>query len=46
MGKFKVGDRVRLIKSGEYNGFGEYGKTGEEGVVKSLDAYFVAVLLA
>lgn len=39
MGKFKVGDRVRLIKSGEYNGFGKYGKTGEEGVVESLDAH-------
>ncbi|CDI08795.1 hypothetical protein [Agrobacterium pusense] len=38
MGKFKKGDEVRLINSGDYNGHGRYGKTGELGTVIQYDA--------
>jgi len=37
VGKFKTGDEVRLINSGDYNGHGRYGKTGEIGTVISYD---------
>ena len=38
MGKFKKGDEVRLINSGDYNGHGRYGKSGELGTVIQYDA--------
>lgn len=37
--KFKIGDRVRLIMSGDYNGDGRYGKTGEDGTVQSYTSH-------
>lgn len=39
MAKFKVGDRVKLIFSGAYNGNGDCGKTGEHGTVVRYEEY-------
>lgn len=36
--KFKVGDRVRLVESGVYNGNGQYGGTGETGTLLTFDS--------
>lgn len=33
MAKFKIGDRVKLIESSNFNGHGRYGKTGECGKI-------------